>query len=235
MDELKIPEHVAIIMDGNSRWAHKNFLPKKSGHKAGADALEKVLRAADKFRIKYISVYAFSTENWKRPKDEVDNLMQLLDNYLDKYIERYEESNLKIKCIGDILGLPYNLQKKISKLEELTSKKDGLNFVIALNYGGHDEILRAVRNICDKVLNNGLLPHQITENIFESFLDTKNIPNPSLLIRTAGEMRLSNFLLWQIAYCEFYFSNKYWPDFGENDLLDAIKSFSVRSRRFGAR
>ncbi len=235
LSELKIPKHIAIIMDGNGRWADKRFLPKKAGHRKGADVLENILRCSNKFGVKYLSAYAFSTENWNRPQDEVNDLMDLLDNYLDRYIEKCDENGLKIKCIGDISKLSDALQKKILKLEALTEKKNGLNFIIALNYGARDEIFRAVKKILNMVLDKKILPNEITKSIFESCLDTKNIPDPDLLIRTGGEMRISNFLLWQCAYTEFYFCDKFWPDFNENDLEDAIKNFSMRQRRFGSR
>ena len=235
MESLNVPQHFAIIMDGNGRWAKNKNLSVKFGHKAGADALEKILRTAHNFGVKYLSVYAFSTENWKRSDSEVKDLMQLFSNYFDALTKNCGKNDVKVKCIGNIFGLSEDLQKKISKIEEMTKDKDGMTFIIAINYGAHDEILRAVKNICNQVLTSKLLPSQLTEDFFASFLDTKNIPDPDLLIRTAGEMRLSNFLLWQLAYSEFYFSDKFWPDFSEQDFLDAIKNFSARKRRFGTR
>lgn len=233
MGELKIPEHVAIIMDGNRRWAKKNFFNIKSGHKAGAENLEKILNDAEELGIKYLTVYAFSTENWKRNKNEVNDLMDLMDYYLEKYIKKLDKKNYRIKFIGDIFGLKESLRKKIFELERLSEKNMGLNFIIALNYGGHDEILRAIKKICDKVIRKEIFVDDIDEMIFKKFLDTKEIINPDLLIRTGGEKRLSNFLLWQIAYSELYFCDKLWPDFNKNDLLEAIKEFSKRKRRFG--
>ena len=233
MDNIIIPQHVAIIMDGNRRWARKKNLPKELGHKAGADRLEKILKYVNDLGIKYLSVYAFSTENWKRSKQEVDSLMNLLDNYLDRYLKEKDKNNLKISFIGDISGLSNKLQDKIFKIINITRDKTGLNFIIALNYGGHDEIIRAVKKICLDINKNKISPEQINTDIFKNYLDTKDIPDPDLLIRTAGEMRLSNFLLWQLAYSEFYFCDKFWPDFNENDLLGAIKNFSLRTRRFG--
>lgn len=222
-------------MDGNGRWADKRFLPKKMGHKAGADALEKILISANNLGVKYLTVYAFSTENWKRPQNEVDDLMELLGNYLDRYIKECEKKNYRVKFIGDVSKLSSALQKKIAHLESLTLRKSGLNFIIALNYGGHDEILRAVKKICASVADKNISLNDITADVFESYLDTKNIPNPDLLIRTGGEMRISNFLLWQCAYSEFYFCDKFWPDFNDKDLELAIKNFSSRQRRFGSR
>ena len=233
MDSLRIPEHIAIIVDGNRRWARKNFLNIKSGHKAGADNLEKILDEADKLKIKYLTVYAFSTENWKRDEKEVNDLMDLLDDYLDKYLKKFRDKNYKIRFIGNILRLKKGLREKINEIEKLSAKKDGLNFIIALNYGGRDEILRAIKKICERTLKNEIEPNNLNEELVNNFLDTKEISNPDLVIRTGGEKRLSNFLLWQIAYSELYFCDKLWPDFGKNDLIEAIKEFSGRNRRFG--
>lgn len=233
MNGLKIPEHIAIIVDGNRRWAKKNFLNIKSGHKAGADNLEKILDEADKLGIKYLTVYAFSTENWKRDDKEVNDLMDLLDDYLDRYLKKFRDKNYKIKFIGNILGLRKSLVEKIDEIEKLCENKDGLNFIIALNYGGRDEILRAIKKICEKKLKNEIELNNLNEKLLNVFLDTKEISDPDLVIRTGGEKRLSNFLLWQIAYSELYFCDKLWPDFDKNDLIDAIKEFSRRNRRFG--
>ena len=233
LDNLKIPKHIAIILDGNRRWAKKKFLPKKLGHKTGMDTLEKILKAADKFGVKYLSVYAFSTENWNREQTEVDDLMKIFDGYLDRYIKRCHENNLRVRIIGDVSRLNFGLKEKIKNLEEMTAEKNGMNFIIAINYGGRDEILRALKKICDDISNKKILLDQITKEKFADYLDTKNIPEPDLLIRTGGEKRISNFMLWQLAYTEFYFCDKLWPDFNENDLKIAIEDFSMRQRRFG--
>ena len=233
MDNITIPKHIAIIMDGNRRWARKKNLPKELGHRAGANTLENISRFASDLGIKYLSVYAFSTENWNRSKQEVSSLMNLLNNYLDRYIKKADANNLKISFIGDISGLSDKLQEKISRLTSMTRDKLGLNLIIAINYGSHDEILMATKKICFDVLKNKIKPDQINQDLFRNYLDTKDIPDPDLLIRTAGEMRLSNFLLWQLAYSEFYFCDKFWPEFNQDDLLAAIKNFSLRTRKFG--
>lgn len=233
MNGLKIPEHIAIIVDGNRRWAKKNFLNIKSGHKAGADNLEKILDEADKLGIKYLTVYAFSTENWKRDEKEVNDLMDLLDNYLNEYLKKFRDKNYKIKFIGNIFKLRKSLIEKINQTEKLSEKKDGLNFIIALNYGSRDEILRAIKKICEKALKSEIELNNLSEKLVNNFLDTKGISDPDLVIRTGGEKRLSNFLLWQIAYSELYFCDKLWPDFDKNDLIEALKEFSRRNRRFG--
>lgn len=233
LDNITIPKHIAIIMDGNRRWARKKNLPKELGHRAGASTLENISRFAGDLGIKYLSVYAFSTENWNRSKQEVSSLMNLLNNYLDRYIKKADANNLKISFIGDISGLSDKLQEKISRLTSMTRDKLGLNLIIAINYGSHDEILRATKKICFDVLKNKIKPDQINQDLFRNYLDTKDIPDPDLLIRTAGEMRLSNFLLWQLAYSEFYFCDKFWPEFNQDDLLAAIKNFSLRTRKFG--
>lgn len=231
----KLPEHIAIIMDGNGRWAKKRLLPKKLGHRSGAQALNKLTKEADNLGIKHMTVYAFSTENWKRSKSEVDALMNLLREYIADYIKDNETSNLKIDSIGDISILDNDLQEKIRLLEKISKNKPGMNLHIALNYGGRDEIVRAVKKIVSETLNGSVNLDNITEKVFSNYLDTKNIPDPDLLIRTSGEMRLSNFLLWQTAYSEFYFTNKLWPDFTINDLEDAIRKYNERDRRFGGR
>lgn len=233
MNGLKIPEHIAIIVDGNRRWAKKNFLNIKSGHKAGADNLEKILDEADKLGIKYLTVYAFSTENWKRDEKEVNDLMDLLDNYLNEYLKKFRDKNYKIKFIGNIFKLRKSLIEKINQTEKLSEKKDGLNFIIALNYGSRDEILRAIKKICEKALKSEIELNNLSEKLVNNFLDMKGISDPDLVIRTGGEKRLSNFLLWQIAYSELYFCDKLWPDFDKNDLIEALKEFSRRNRRFG--
>ena len=233
--ERALPKHIAIIMDGNGRWAKKRLLPKKMGHKAGADALKKLLKRIEKTDIEHITVYAFSTENWKREKQEVDDLMKLLKDYIGQYIKDNETSNLKIDTIGDISALSEDLQKDLAHLKEISSKKTGLNLHIALNYGGRDEIVRAIKHISNDVKNGDIAIEDITENLFSSYLDTKEYNDPELIVRTSGELRTSNFLVWQSAYSEFYFSDKLWPDFTFEDLEQAINAYQKRERRFGGR
>lgn len=233
--ERALPKHIAIIMDGNGRWAKKRLLPKKMGHKAGADALKKLLKRIEKTDIEHITVYAFSTENWKREKQEVDDLMKLLKDYIGQYIKDNETSNLKIDTIGDISALSEDLQKDLAHLKEISSKKTGLNLHIALNYGGRDEIVRAIKHISNDVKNGNIAIEDITENLFSSYLDTKEYNDPELIVRTSGELRTSNFLVWQSAYSEFYFSDKLWPDFTFEDLEQAINAYQKRERRFGGR
>lgn len=233
--ERALPKHIAIIMDGNGRWAKKRLLPKKMGHKAGADALKKIIEKAQQTKIEHITVYAFSTENWKRDKQEVDDLMELLKNYIGQYIKDNEKSNIKIDTIGDLSVLNEDLQKDIAYLKEISKNKTGLTLHIALNYGGRDEIVRAIKNISKNIQLNNLKIDDITESLVSSYLDTKEYSDPELIIRTSGEIRTSNFLIWQSAYSEFYFSDKLWPDFTFDDLEQAILSYQKRERRFGGR
>lgn len=233
--ERALPKHIAIIMDGNGRWAKKRLLPKKMGHKAGADALKKLLKKVEETEIEHITVYAFSTENWKREKEEIDDLMKLLKDYIQQYIKENEKSNIKIDTIGDLTVLDEDLQRDLAHLKEISSKKTGLSLHIALNYGGRDEIIRAVKNIVKDVNNNNLLIENIDENMFSSYLDTREYKDPELIVRTSGELRISNFLIWQAAYSEFYFSDKLWPDFTFEDLEQAINAYQKRERRFGGR
>lgn len=230
-----IPKHIAIIMDGNGRWAKKRLLPKKMGHKAGADALKKLLKKVEKTDIEHITVYAFSTENWKRDKQEVDDLMKLLKDYIGQYIKESEENNLIIDTIGDISVLSKDLQEDLAHLKEISSKNTGLKLHIALNYGGRDEIIRAIKKVATDVKENNIEIDNITEDLFSSYLDTKEYQDPELIIRTSGELRTSNFLVWQSAYSEFYFSDKLWPDFTFEDLEKAINAYQKRERRFGGR
>lgn len=235
LDNQRIPKHVAIIMDGNGRWAAKRALPKKAGHKAGAQTLEKISQAAIDLGIEHLTVYAFSTENWKRSEEEVKGIMDLLRSYLKTYIDRAKKDNVKVHIIGDISRLDQDIQDSIVELEQLTAQKTGMHLHIALNYGGRDEILRAVRKVAQKAMDGEVLPEEIEDTLFESCLDTAQIPDPELLIRTSGEERISNFLLWQVAYSEFSFTEKLWPDFTEQDLKMAIYQYQNRERRFGGR
>lgn len=231
IDLASLPEHIAIIMDGNGRWAKKRFLDRKLGHKAGASALEKLSDFASKIGIKYLTVYAFSTENWKRSDDEVAAIMNLLRNYLDTYIKKSNTNDVKIRIIGNKARLDSDIQQKIETLEALTCEKKGMTLNIAVNYGGRDDIVRAVKGI----VKDGIGEEDITEELLSARLDTAHCPDPELLIRTSGEYRISNFLMWQLAYSEFYFTDKLWPDFKEQDLIDAIFSYQNRERRFGGR
>ena len=235
LDKEKMPKHVAVIMDGNGRWAAKRNLVKKAGHKAGADTLEKISRHADKLGIKHFTVYAFSTENWKRSEEEVSGLMDLLRKYLDDHIKRAKRDNIRVDVIGDVTRLDKDIQEKIETLKEISKDKTGLFLHIALNYGGRDEILRAVRKMAGDIKEGKKEISDIDEKFFSSYLDTKDIPDPELLIRTSGEERISNFLLWQIAYSEMNFSEKLWPDYTEKDFDEAIYNYQHRERRFGGR
>lgn len=235
LNKEKMPKHVAVIMDGNGRWAAKRNLVKKAGHKAGADTLEKISRHADKLGIKHFTVYAFSTENWKRSEEEVSGLMDLLRKYLDDHIKRAKRDNIRVDVIGDVTRLDKDIQEKIETLKEISKDKTGLFLHIALNYGGRDEILRAVRKMAEDIKEGKKEISDIDEKFFSSYLDTKDIPDPELLIRTSGEERISNFLLWQIAYSEMNFSEKLWPDYTEKDFDEAIYNYQHRERRFGGR
>ncbi len=233
VDFDNLPQHIGIIMDGNGRWAKKRGLPRTSGHAAGAKTFEKIVEDAGNIGIKVVTVYAFSTENWNRPKDEVNALMALLEDYLDNGLERLAGRNVKIHFIGNTSVFSDEFQKKICHMEKATDKNSGLLLNVALNYGGRDEITNAVKKICEKVKNDELLPENITEDIIEHNLYTAGQPDPDLIIRPSGEYRLSNFLMWQSAYSEFWFSNRLWPDFSKEDLLTAISDYQNRNRRFG--
>lgn len=235
IDMEKLPVHIAIIMDGNGRWAKKRFLPRKFGHKAGADTLENITKAADKLGVKHLTVYAFSTENWKRTEEEVKGIMDLLRSYLDRYIAKADKENIKIDIIGEKSRLDADIQEKIKKIESLSADKPGLNLHIALNYGGRDDILRGIQKIAKKVEDGELKADDITEEMISESLDTGFYPDPELVIRTSGEERISNFLLWQIAYSEFVFNKKLWPDYTEEDLYEDICYYQNRDRRFGGR
>lgn len=232
-EKLNVPKHVAIILDGNGRWAKKRNMPRNYGHVQGSKTVEQIIEDGYNMGIEYITVYAFSTENWKRSKDEVDALMKLLAKYLIDCIERSTKNNMKVRVIGDKTGLDEKLVTKINELEEATKNATGLKFTIAINYGGRDEIRRAVRSIAEDVANGVVTPEQISEELINDRLDTAGLPDPDLLIRTSGEERLSNFLPWQLAYTEFYFTDVLWPDFNKEDLLTAIRYYNGRERRFG--
>ena len=235
MEKENMPKHIAIIMDGNRRWAKKKGLDPKLGHKEGAKTLEKIVRYANKIGLGYITVYAFSTENWKRTSDEVGALMLLLQNYLDEYSKRADTENIKEKVLGDISALPEGMQKSINKCMERTKNNTGVTFNIALNYGGRDEIVKAVKIISEQVKEGKIKVEDINEQLISNNLYTAGQPDPDLLIRTSGELRISNFLPWQLVYTEFLFVDKNWPDFNEKDLDDAIEVYGSRNRKFGAK
>ena len=229
-----MPKHIAIIMDGNRRWAKAKGKPAAFGHKAGAKTLENIVRYANKIGLKYITVYAFSTENWKRAEDEVNALMMLLQNYLDEYSKRADSENIRVKILGDITVLSQGMQKSIINCMERTQNNTGVTFNIALNYGGRDEIIKAIKNIVEQVQNEEIDIEKINEETISNNLYTAGQPDPDLLIRTSGEIRLSNFLPWQLVYSEFLFIDKNWPDFTEEDLDNAIVEYQKKTRKFGA-
>lgn len=229
-----IPRHIAIIMDGNRRWAKEHGLPIKKGHKAGADAIEKIVRYANELGIEHITAYAFSTENWKRSEEEVSALMALLKAYLDEFSKKADKENFKIRVLGDISVLSKSLQTSINKAVETTKNNTGVSFNIAFNYGGRDEIVKATKKIATKVKSGEINLEDIDEELVSKNLYTYDIPDPDLMIRTSGELRISGFLIWQLAYTEFLFVDKYWPDFNEKDLDEAIAVYQKRVRKFGA-
>ena len=233
-NEENMPKHIAIIMDGNRRWARVQGKPASFGHKAGAKTLENIVRYANKIGLKYITVYAFSTENWKRTEEEVKALMLLLQSYLDDYSKRADSENIKVKVLGDITALSQGMQKSIINCMERTKNNTGITFNIALNYGGRDEIVRAVKKIAQKVEYKELKVEDINEDMISQNLYTAGEPDPDLVIRTSGEIRLSNFLPWQVVYSEFLFVDKNWPDFSEADLDEAIIEYQKSTRKFGA-
>lgn len=232
-EEKKVPRHVAIILDGNGRWAKKRLLPRNAGHVAGSKNVEKICAAAWEMGIEYVTMYAFSTENWSRPQSEVDALMKLLHQYLSDCLKTSKKNNMQVRVLGEISRLEPELQQRIQELESYSAENTGLHFQVALNYGSRDEITRAVQGLACDVQQGRLSPDDITEQTISSRLDTKGIPDPDLLIRTSGEQRLSNYLLWQLAYTEFYFTDVLWPDFDKQELLKAVEYYQNRDRRFG--
>lgn len=235
MENLVIPKSIAIILDGNGRWAERRNLPRAMGHKAGCETLEKTVEDCVRLGVECLTVYAFSTENWKRSALEVGALMKLLRFYMVKLIDVANRNNVKAVMIGDESKFEPDIRKGIKKLIEATKNNTGMVFAFAINYGGRDEIKRAVENIADDVESGKISKCDISEELISSYLDTKDLPDPDLLIRTSGELRVSNFLLWQIAYSEFYITDTLWPDFDKEELLKAIESYSHRQRRFGGR
>ena len=233
VDFTKMPRHIAIIMDGNGRWANRKFMPRTMGHKAGMEALHRTVETCARIKVAFLSVYAFSTENWKRPPEEVNYLMQLLVEYIDKEIDELQRNNIKIMITGDYASLPVQCVKGVEKALDRTKNNTGMILNIALNYGSRREIVRAVKTIAEKAVNNEINPADIDEDLISSLLYTQNIPDPDLLIRTAGEMRISNFMLWQVAYTELFVTPVMWPDFDRSILMQAIWNYQQRERRFG--
>ena len=230
---MNIPNHVAIILDGNGRWAKAKGMPRNYGHVQGAKNVEVICEEAYRMGIQYLTVYAFSTENCKRYREEVEGLMKLFRSYLKKCMKSAEKNHMRVKIIGDPSAFAPDIQDKIRELEEFSKDYDELYFQIALNYGSRDEIIRGVRKLAQDVADGKCDPAEIDEPFFESYLDTAGVPDPDLLIRTSGEQRLSNFLMWQLAYTEFYFTDVPWPDFHKEDLIKAIEKYNSRDRRFG--
>ncbi len=229
-----LPTHVAIIMDGNGRWAKQRNLPRVEGHRNGAESVRTIVRAAGEIGIKYLTVYAFSVENWSRPKEEVDTLMKYLDRYLKSEVAELDRCNVRLEVIGQIYRLPEFVQQQLKKTSDILSKNTGLTVIMALSYGGRTEIVEAVRTIANKAKQGKLDPEEINEQVIAQHLYTKNIPDPDLLIRTSGEMRVSNFLLWQISYAELVVTQTLWPDFRKQQFFEALEEYARRHRRFGA-
>ena len=235
MDKENMPKHIAIIMDGNRRWAKERGLDYRKGHQEGADTIERIVTYANEIGLKYLTVYAFSTENWKRTEEEVGALMLLFNKFLDKYIKIADTKNVVIKFLGDRSVLSNSLKEKMEKAEERTKNNTGLTFSVALNYGGRDEIVHAIKNISEDYKNGKINSDEINEELVSNYLYTAGMPDPDLVIRTSGEIRTSNFLPWQIVYSEFLFLDKYWPDFTNEDLDSAIEVYQNRNRKFGAK
>lgn len=229
---MRVPNHIAIILDGNGRWAKKRGMPRSFGHVKGCENLEDICEVAKELGVKYLTVYAFSTENWKRSKEEVDGLMKLFWNYLKKCIKISQKNNMRVKVIGDITAFDSDIQESIEKLEDFSKDFTDLHFQIALNYGSRDEITRAVNRMLEDQ-KAGKLETPVSEDTISDYLDTAGLPDPDLMIRTSGELRLSNYLLWQLAYSEFYFTDVPWPDFKKEELVKAIEKYNERDRRYG--
>ena len=231
--EMKVPNHVAIILDGNGRWAKAKGLPRTAGHIQGAKTVEKICEDAYHMGIRYLTVYAFSTENWNRPEKEVETLMKLLRDYMKNSLKRAQKYNMCVRVLGDKSRLAEDIKKSIYELEEATKNNTGLHFQIAINYGSRDEITRAVRKLCEKVAAGELSAADVNERRIAEELDTSGLPDPDLMIRTSGEQRISNYMLWQLAYAEFYFTDVHWPDFNKEELEKAVLAYNNRDRRFG--
>lgn len=230
---MNVPNHIAIILDGNGRWAKAKGKPRSYGHVKGCANLETVCDYMKELGVKYVTVYAFSTENWKRSKEEVDGLMKLFRSYLKKCIKLADKNKMRVRVIGEISAFDQNIQDSIVHLEEYSQKYDEIYFQIALNYGSRDEIVRGIRKLAQDAVDGKVKPEEINEHVFDNYLDTAGIPDPDLMIRTSGELRLSNFLLWQMAYTEFYFTDVAWPDFNKAELVKAIEKYNQRDRRYG--
>ena len=230
---MNIPQHIAIILDGNGRWAKSKGMPRNYGHAQGSKNVERICETAYKMGVKYLTVYAFSTENWNRPQSEVDALMTLLRNYMKTCLRTAEKNRMKVRVIGDLSRLDNDIRSRILELEEASKNNDGLNFQIAINYGSRDEMVRAMKKMMKDCEEGRMTADDVTEERFETYLDTHGIPDPDLLIRTSGELRLSNYLLWQLAYTEFYFTDIPWPDFSKEELEKAILQYNNRDRRYG--
>jgi undecaprenyl diphosphate synthase len=230
---IKPLNHIAIIMDGNGRWAKKRNLPRQLGHKAGVEKVKTITKACSERGVNYLTLYAFSTENWSRPLEEVNGLMDLLVVFLKKELDEMHRNNVRIRTIGDLSPLPEKSKNAMINAIEKTKGNDGIHLIIALNYGSRDEMIRGIKKLAEDVKEGHVTPDDIDDTIFRNYLDTCDIPDPDLLIRTSGEIRLSNFLLWQLAYTEFYFTDIFWPDFDEKALTESIEVYQGRHRRFG--
>lgn len=230
---MDVPRHIAIILDGNGRWAKKRGMPRGYGHVKGCENLEKICEYASELGVRYLTVFAFSTENWKRSRDEVEGLMKLFRDYLKKCIKLSKKWKMRMRVIGEISAFDQDIQDSVRKLEDFSSQFDELHFQLALNYGSRDEIIRGVRRMLAECQAGELSPKDMTEERFGEYLDTAGLPDPDFLIRTSGEQRLSNFLLWQLAYTEFYFTDVHWPDFDREELVRAIEQYNKRDRRYG--
>lgn len=230
---MNVPQHIAIILDGNGRWAKAKGMPRNYGHAQGSKNVEKICEEAWRMGVKYLTVYAFSTENWSRPENEVAALMKLLRNYMKTCLKTAAKNDMKIRVIGDIEPLDDDIKSRIRELEAATTDNGGLNFTIALNYGSRDELTRAAQKMAKDCAEGKIKAEEIDESVFETYLDTHGIPDPDMMIRTSGEQRLSNYLLWQLAYSEFYFTDVPWPDFTKEELVKAIEEYNHRHRRFG--
>lgn len=230
---MNVPQHIAIILDGNGRWAKSKGMPRTYGHTIGAKNVETIAKAASDLGVKYLTLYAFSTENWNRPESEVKALMNLLESYLKNCIRTADKNNMHVRVIGDKTGLTENFQQQIAELEKASAVNTGLNLTIAINYGSRDEMVRAMKRMTEDVEAGKLAREEITEAVFSGYLDTRELPDPDLMIRTSGEQRLSNYLLWQLAYAEFYFTPVPWPDFNGKELEKAIEAYNNRDRRYG--
>lgn len=235
LENMTLPRHVAVILDGNGRWAARHGVPRAMGHKAGCETLEKIVEAVARMGLEYFTVYGFSTENWKRSEEEVGALMNLLRYYMGRIVRTANENNVRVRMIGEKSRFEQDIIEGIDRMEESTKNNTGLTFTVAINYGGRDEIVRAVRRVVRDYRENGLDVSNITEASFSEYLDTAGIPDPDLMIRTSGELRLSNYLLWQLAYAEFYVTDCLWPDFNQEELEKAIAAYNQRERRFGGR